>query len=177
MIATSCGEPRRIESRRCGSTTCAANGSRGHEERRSGSVVWAGRGEPPKQAPVSARPGPVGGVGPERAVPTKWRGSRPIAPRRRPGRPSAVGPRSTPPAFGHRVGRLPCVTNLGLLLPRGGRPPGSGILPGDELLVDPLVQCIGRPGARNLLGDDDDVGLSRRRLPRRRRQGRHLWIY
>jgi len=77
----------------------------------------------------------------------------------------------------HRVKRLPCVTNLGLLLPRGGRLPGSGILPGDELLVDPLVQRIGRLGTRNLLGDDDDVGFPRRRLPRRRRQGRHLWIY
>ena len=177
MVAASCGGPRPIESRRCSSTTCAANGSRGRGSRRGDSVVRAGRGEPPEQAPVSARPGPVGGVGPGRAALMKWRGSRPISLRRRPERPSAVGPRSTPPAFGHRVGRLPCVTNLGLLLPRGGRPPGGGILPGDELLVDPLVQRIGRPGARNLLGDDDDVGLPRRCLPGRRRQGRHLRVY
>lgn len=134
-------------------------------------------GGPSEQAPVSARPDPVGSVGPGRAALTKRWGSRLIAPRRRPGRSSAVGPRSPPPAFGHRVGRLPRVTNLGLLLPRGGRLPGSGILPGDELLVDPLVQCIGRPGARNLLGDDDDVGLPRRCLPGRRRQGRHLRVY
>lgn len=177
MIATSCGEPRRIESRRCGSTTCAANGSRGHEERRSGSVVRAGRGRP---ARTGASERPSGPSGWRRA----WTGGvDEVA-----GESTDLVPETSGPAVrcrvavtatgvGHRVGRLPCVTNLGLLLPRGGRPPGSGILPADELLVDPLVQCIGRPGARNLLGDDDDVGLPRRRLPRRRRQGRHLRVY
>ena len=175
MVAASCGGSRRIESRRCSSTTCAANGSRGHEERRSGSVVRAGRGEPSEQAPVSARPGPVGRA---------WTGSvdevagesTDLAPETSG---TAVRCRAavTATGVGHRVGRLLCVTNLGLLLPRGGRPPGSGILPGDELFVDPLVQRIGRPGARNLLGDDDDVGLPRRCLPGRRRQGRHLRVY
>ena len=58
MVAASCGGSRRIESRRCNSTTCAANGSWGRGSRRSDSAVRAGRGEPPEQAPVSARPGP-----------------------------------------------------------------------------------------------------------------------
>lgn len=58
MVAASCGGPRRIESRRCSSTICAANGSRGRGSRRSDSTVRARRDEPPEQAPVSARPGP-----------------------------------------------------------------------------------------------------------------------
>ena len=181
MVAASCGGPRRIESRRCSSITCAANGSRERGRRWSDLTVRAGRGGPPEQAPVSARPGPVGSVGPGRAALTKWEVVGESTDRAPETSGTVVRYRAEVTAAGagagHRVGRLPCVTNLGLLLPRGGRLPGSGILPGDELLVDPLVQCIGRPGARNLLGDDDDVGLPRRRLPRRRRQGRHLWIY
>ena len=69
MVAASCGGPRRIESRRCSSTTCAANGSRGRGSRRSDLAV-------------------------------RYR--------------TAV----TAAGVGHRVGGLPCVTNLGLLLLR-----------------------------------------------------------
>ena len=134
-----------------------------------------------EQAPVSARPGPVGSVGPGRAALTKWEVVGESTDRAPETSGTVVRYRAEATAAGvgasYRVKRLPCVTNLGLLLPRGGRLPGSGILPGDELLVDPLVQRIGRLGTRNLLGDDDDVGFPRRRLPRRRRQGRHLWIY
>lgn len=71
MVAASCGGPRRIESRRCSSITCAANGSRGRGRRWSDSVVRAGRGGPPEQAPVSARPDPVGSVESGRAALTK----------------------------------------------------------------------------------------------------------
>lgn len=60
MIATSCGEPRRIESRRCGSTTCAANGSRGRGRRWSDLAVRAGRGRPARTGASERPSGPSG---------------------------------------------------------------------------------------------------------------------
>ena len=63
MVAASCGGPRRIESRRCSSTTCAANGSRGRGSRRSdlavrcrAAVNAAGVRPPSRTTPVRHEP-------------------------------------------------------------------------------------------------------------------------